>query len=131
MENLSTKMLEFIDQINTNTLKTMVNVLYTPKSDNLSKISFIEYFKKNKQCVEMDPQSIRYEYIIMGTPYNIDLIIMNNPSQSDMYNHLSLGSLDKFYEIKKPILIITENIPLTILNSSDTVLLFHKINIIN
>jgi hypothetical protein len=131
--NLHKNMEEYIKQLESKTITATVSILYEQKSDNMQNPiskNFIEYLKKNKKCVETDPQIVRYEYIVIGHPYDIDLIIINKPTITDMHNHLSLEALDRIKKLKVPVLIVTDTIQQSILNGTDPVLLFHKINIL-
>jgi len=122
MEELSTKltqnMLLFIKQLEAKTLKTPVSVLYNQDLNNLSNI-FIEYIKKNIKYIVMNPQSMQYKYVIMSCHYDIDLIIINNPSETNLQNHLTIESIEKIKELKIPILIITNINPSSVLINKD------------
>lgn len=111
-------MLLFIKQLEAKTLKTPVSVLYNQDLNNLSNI-FIEYIKKNIKYIVMNPQSMQYKYVIMSCHYDIDLIIINNPSETNLQNHLTIESIEKIKELKIPILIITNINPSSVLINKD------------
>jgi len=119
LTKLTQNMLLFIQQLETKTLKPPVSILYNKDLNNLSNI-FIEYIKKNIKYIDMNPQSIQYKYVIMSCPNDIDLIIINNPSETDLQNHLSIESIEKMKELKIPILIITNINPSGLLSDTES-----------
>ena len=119
LTKLTQNMLLFIQQLETKSLKPPVSILYNKDLNNLSNI-FIEYIKKNIKYIDMNPQSIQYKYVIMSCPNDIDLIIINNPSETDLQNHLSIESIEKMKELKIPILIITNINPSGLLSDTES-----------
>jgi hypothetical protein len=116
---------DFLEALESRTAKQSLTIFYGSDPDKIT--NFINFLAKYINIVELQPQSFRYEFSLITEP---SIIIINNPDKKDLYNHISLNSLDRIKALGRPVVIATNYLPNDILNKTSPILMFHDIRVV-